>query len=77
MSAKDALESGRCRLLSDEAQQILDSLQDVPKSDKARCIHLLVDLAGQCNEWLTSAWSLSIHHNQQVALMGSMHIWCQ
>ncbi|CAL8461993.1 g1524 [Coccomyxa elongata] len=46
MTAKDALESGRQRVLLERAEQVKVTLQGVPKSDILRSINLLLDLAG-------------------------------
>ncbi|BDA41283.1 hypothetical protein COCOBI_02-0630 [Coccomyxa sp. Obi] len=46
MTAKDAIESSRQRVLLERAEQLKVTLQGVPKSDIPRSINLLLDLAG-------------------------------
>ena len=73
MTAKDAVESGRQRLLMEKGDHIKATLQDVPHSDTARSIHLLIDLAGQ-NKGMLICWSWCLGAQTRATLTrDSMH----
>lgn len=73
MTAKDAIESGRQRLLMEKGDHIKATLQDVPHSDTARSIHLLIDLAGQ-NKGMRICWSWCLGAQTRATLTrDSMH----
>lgn len=59
-TAKDAIESGRQRVLLERAEQLKVTLQDVPKSDISRSINLLLDLSGELSHAFTCTGQLTL-----------------